>query len=80
MVYAFTNLSGLTKHKQFFLNYTYIFNQLLFLIDSPGSETCINLHAQARGTQWPNVSKYTRSVSNGFLCGLEACLVNLKLP
>ena len=33
-----------------------------------------------RGTQRPNVSKYTRSVSNGFLCALEACLVNLELP
>ena len=27
-----------------------------------------------------NVSKYARSVSDGFLCALEACLVNLELP
>ena len=33
-----------------------------------------------RGTQPPNVSKYTKSVSDGFLCALEACLVNLELP
>ena len=33
-----------------------------------------------RGTQRPNVSKYARSVSNGFLLALEACLVNLELP
>ena len=32
----------------------------------------------SRGTQRPNVSKYARSVSNGFLCALEACLVNLE--
>ena len=31
------------------------------------------------GTQRPNVSKYARSVSDGFLCALEACLVNLEL-
>ena len=29
-----------------------------------------------RGTQRP----HARSVSNGFLCALEACLVNLELP
>ena len=34
----------------------------------------------ARQPQQPNVSKYTRSVSNGFLSALEACLVNLELP
>ena len=28
----------------------------------------------------PNVSKYTRSVSDGFLYALEACLINLGLP
>ena len=33
-----------------------------------------------RNTQQPNVSKYARSVSNGFLCVLEACLDNLELP
>ena len=33
----------------------------------------------SRGTQRPNVSKYTRSVSDGFLYTLEACLVNLEL-
>ena len=33
-----------------------------------------------RSTQQPNVSKYARSVSNGFLCALEACLVNWELP
>ena len=27
-----------------------------------------------------NVSKYARSVSNGFLCALEPCLVNMALP
>ena len=32
-----------------------------------------------RGTQRPNVSKYTRSVSDGFLYTLGACLVNLEL-
>ena len=32
-----------------------------------------------RGNQRPNVSKYVRSVSNGFLYALEACLVNLEL-
>ena len=36
--------------------------------------------AASRGTQRPNVSKYDRTVSNGFLCALEACLVNLELP
>ena len=29
-----------------------------------------------RDTQRPKVSKYARSVSYGFLCALEACLVN----
>ena len=29
---------------------------------------------------WPNVSKFVRSVSDGFLCTLEACLVNLEFP
>ena len=33
----------------------------------------------SRGTQRPNVSKYTRSVSDGFLYTLEACLANLEL-
>ena len=33
-----------------------------------------------RGTQRPNVSKYVRIVSNGFLYALEASLVNLELP
>ena len=33
-----------------------------------------------RGTQRPNASKYARSVSDGFLCALKACLVNLELP
>ena len=33
-----------------------------------------------RGTQRPNVSKYVRIVSNGFLYALEAILVNLELP
>ena len=32
-----------------------------------------------RGNQRPNVSKYVRSVSNGFLYALEAGLVNLEL-
>ena len=32
------------------------------------------------GTQRPNVSKYVRIVSNGFLYALEAILVNLELP
>ena len=31
-----------------------------------------------RGTQRPNVSKYARSVSDGFHYALEACLVNLE--
>ena len=31
------------------------------------------------GTQRPNVPKYTRSVSDGFLYTLGACLVNLEL-
>ena len=31
-----------------------------------------------RGTQRPNVFKYARSVSNGFPCALETCLVNLE--
>ena len=35
---------------------------------------------QHRGTQRPNVSKYARSVSDGFFYALEACLVNLELP
>ena len=35
---------------------------------------------QIRGTQRPNVSKYARSVSEGFLYALEACLVNLESP
>ena len=33
-----------------------------------------------RGTQRPNVSKYVRIVSSGFLYALEASLVNLELP
>ena len=33
-----------------------------------------------RGTQRPNVSKYVRSVSNGFLYALEACLLSSELP
>ena len=33
-----------------------------------------------RCKQQPNVSKYVRSISNDFLCTLEACLVNLELP
>ena len=33
-----------------------------------------------RGTQRPNFSKYAKSVSNGFLLALEACLVSLELP
>ena len=32
-----------------------------------------------RGTQRPIVSKYARSVSDGFLYALEAFLVNLEL-
>ena len=32
------------------------------------------------GTQRPNVSKYARSVSDGFPYALEACLVTLELP
>ena len=32
-----------------------------------------HLYAKRLGTQRPNVSKYSRSVSNGFLCALEAC-------
>ena len=32
-----------------------------------------------RGTQRPNVSKNARSVSDGFLYPLGACLFNLKL-
>ena len=31
-----------------------------------------------RGTQRPNVSKYVRIVSNGFLYALEASLVTVK--
>ena len=33
-----------------------------------------------RGTQRPNVSKYVRSVSNGFLHALEACLAGSEFP
>ena len=33
-----------------------------------------------QGTQRTIVSKHPRHVSNGFLCVLEACLVNLELP
>ena len=33
-----------------------------------------------RGPQRPNVSKYSRSVSNAFLLVLEAYLVILELP
>ena len=33
-----------------------------------------------QGTQRTIVSKYARNVSDGFLCVLEACLVNLELP
>ena len=33
-----------------------------------------------RNTQRPYVSKYAKSVSNGFLCALEACLDNLEFP
>jgi len=32
-----------------------------------------HLYAKRLGTQRPIVSKYSRSVSNGFLCALEAC-------
>ena len=38
-----------------------------------------NKRVVIRGTQRPNVSKYTRSVSDGFLYTLRACLVNLEL-
>ena len=31
-------------------------------------------------TQGQNVSKYARSVSDGFLCALEACLVSFEMP
>ena len=34
----------------------------------------------ARGTQRRNVATHAWSVSNGFHCALEACLVNLELP
>ena len=33
-----------------------------------------------RGTQRPNVSKYVRSVSDGFLHALDACLASSELP
>ena len=36
--------------------------------------------AVTRGTQRPNFSKYARSISNGILCALEACLLNLGCP
>ena len=39
-----------------------------------------NSDRQYQRTQRTNVSKYARSVSNGFLSALEACLVNLELP
>ena len=32
------------------------------------------------GTQRPNVSKYVRGVSDGFLHALEACLPSSELP
>ena len=58
-----------------------------FLFDLITSKCLLHLQGffgggsyRSRGTQRPNVSKYARSVSNGFLCALEACLVNLELP
>ena len=36
--------------------------------------------AVTRGTQRPNFSEYARSISNGILCVLEACLLNLGCP
>ena len=39
-----------------------------------------NLNVNLSGTRRPNVSKYARSVSDGFLYALEAFLVNLELP
>ena len=39
-----------------------------------------NLNLNLSGTRRPNVSKYARSVSDGFLYALEAFLVNLELP
>ena len=38
-----------------------------------------NVHS-IRGTKRPNVYKYARSVSNGFICPLETYLINLELP
>ena len=35
--------------------------------------------ARVRGTQLSNISKYLKSVLNGFLYALETCLVNLEL-
>ena len=40
----------------------------------------LNRPNDLRGTQRPNVSKYARSVSDGFPYALEACLVTLELP
>ena len=80
MVYTFTNLSGLTKQQAIFLKLYVNFQPATGPYWQPWFWNLHIVYAQARGTQRPNVSKYARSVWNGFLCALEACLVNLKLP
>ena len=54
-----------------------ILYRIVFRADTKGFP--LKYEHLSRGTQRPNVSKYTRSVSDGFLYTLEACLVNLEL-
>ena len=59
-----------------YLQIPYIY-RIVFRADTKGFP--LKYEHLSRGTQRPNVSKYTRSVSDGFLYTLEACLVNLEL-
>ena len=54
-----------------------ILYRIAFPVDTKGFP--LKYEHLSRGTQRPNVSKYTRSVSDGFLYTLGACLVNLEL-
>ena len=51
----------------------------LKMLESRNLILSIEITRKEMGNQRPNVSKYARSVSNGFLCALEARLANLEL-
>ena len=52
----------------------------LKMLESRNLFCLLKSHEKSMGNQRTNVSKYARSVSNGFLCALEARLANLELP